>query len=63
MGYGGISQATAVRGPGKSGGLLRAPCGPVAFWTPQWMEILMLLELLAVPVSSVITKLRRQDLH
>jgi hypothetical protein len=34
-GYGDISQATAVRGPGKSGVLLRAPSGPAAFWSPQ----------------------------
>jgi hypothetical protein len=61
--YGDISQAIAVRGPGKSGVLLRAPSGPIAFWTPQWAEILDLLELRAVPASRAVAKIRRQDFY
>ena len=62
-GYGEISQATAVRGPGKSGVLLRVPSGPIAFWSPRWPEILGLLELRGVPVSRVVTKISWKDFY
>jgi hypothetical protein len=54
--YGDIGQATAVRRPGISGVVLRAPRGAMAFWTPQWAEILRLLELRAVPGSRIVTR-------
>lgn len=61
--YADISQAVAVRRPGISGVLLRSPSGPIAFWTPQWEQILDLPELRGVPVGQPMSKLRRQDLY
>jgi len=60
--YGVISEARAVRAPiGRSGLLLSAPAGNIAFWTPRWAEVLDLLELRAVPVSRAVTKATMQD--
>ena len=62
-GYGDISEATAVSGLGKSGLVLRGPSGTVAFWTPQWSEVLALLELRDVPVTREVSRIRMQDFY
>lgn len=55
-----ISQVQALRGPGKSGLLLRGP-DPIVFWTPRWAEIADLLDLQAVSVNRSVSKFRRND--
>jgi hypothetical protein len=58
-----IVEAKAVRGLGKSGLLLCGPSGKVAFWTPQWSEMLSLFELREVPVIREVTKIRMRDFY